>query len=103
MRCLCRAIEAASDGSTDVVGMAFWWSNCIQLRWMLWAMCHGAGGDPDDPGSPGDMEDDGEGGAEEFRWVQTVSLRGQIVGSGCTCKSCQDGEGGAEEFAGCRQ
>ena len=32
MRCLSRAIEAASDGSTNVVGMAFWWSNCIQLR-----------------------------------------------------------------------
>ena len=25
------------------------------------------------------MEEDGEGGAEEFRWVQTVSLRGQLA------------------------
>ena len=67
----CRAIEAASDGSTDVVGMAFWWSNCIQLRWMLWAMCNGAG-DGDGYDSPG-AEGGEDGGAEEFRWVQTVS------------------------------
>lgn len=35
-----RAIEAVVDGCCDDVrGMCFWWSNCVQLRWMLWAMC----------------------------------------------------------------
>ena len=66
----CRAIEAASDGSTDVVGMAFWWSNCIQLRWMLWAMSHG-GAEVDDYG---DDDEPAPAGAEEFRWVQEVRL-----------------------------
>ena len=65
---LSRAIEAASDGSTDVVGMAFWWSNCIQLRWMLWAMSHG-GAEAEDYGD----DDTGPSGAAEFRWVQEVS------------------------------
>lgn len=64
-----RAIQAAADGSTDVVGMAFWWSNCIQLRWMLWAMCHGGGADNDydeldDPDSPS--------GEDTFDWVMKV-------------------------------
>lgn len=35
-----RAIEAVAEGCRDDVrGLCFWWSNCIQLRWMLWAMC----------------------------------------------------------------
>jgi hypothetical protein len=37
----------------DVPGLAHWWSNCLHLRWMLWAMCRG-----DDDGSP-----------DEFDWV----------------------------------
>ena len=58
----CRAVEAACDSCSDVVGMAYWWSNCIQLRWMLWAMCHGGGlGD-----------DGGESMGDEFDWVMTV-------------------------------
>ncbi|KAK9839098.1 hypothetical protein WJX74_009525 [Apatococcus lobatus] len=58
-----RAIEAAADGCSDVVGMAYWWSNCIQLRWMLWAMCHGGGfGDASD-GPPI---------VNEFDWVMKV-------------------------------
>lgn len=49
--------------------MAFWWSNCIQLRWMLWAMCHGGGADNDydeldDPDSPS--------GEDTFDWVMKV-------------------------------
>lgn len=56
---VCRAMEAAADGAGDIAGQAYWWSNCIQLRWMLWAMCRG--GDPDgDPDS------------EEFDWVMQV-------------------------------
>ena len=43
--------------------MAYWWSNCIQLRWMLWAMCHGGGfGDAAD-GPPI---------VNEFDWVMKV-------------------------------
>ncbi|KAL0019458.1 hypothetical protein WJX77_004963 [Trebouxia sp. C0004] len=61
-----RAIEAAADGCSDVIGMAYWWSNCIQLRWMLWAMCHG-----------GEMSEDGSiaeeaSGMDEFDWVMKV-------------------------------
>ncbi|DBA70289.1 TPA: hypothetical protein ACH3X2_011717 [Trebouxia sp. C0005] len=61
-----RAIEAAADGCSDVIGMAYWWSNCIQLRWMLWAMCHG-----------GEMTEDGSmaeeaSGMDEFDWVMKV-------------------------------
>ena len=61
-----RAIEAAAEASNDVVGRAFWWSNCIQLRWMLWAMSHG-----------GSLEDGGEdaggaGGMDDFDWVMQV-------------------------------
>jgi len=46
--------------------MAYWWSNCIQLRWMLWAMCHG-----------GEMSEDGSiaeeaSGMDEFDWVMKV-------------------------------
>lgn len=64
---VCRAIEAAADGCSDVIGMAYWWSNCIQLRWMLWAMCHG-----------GEMSEDGSmaeeaAGMDEFDWVMKVS------------------------------
>ncbi len=63
---VCRAIEAAADGCSDVIGMAYWWSNCIQLRWMLWAMCHG-----------GEMSEDGSiaeeaSGMDEFDWVMKV-------------------------------
>ncbi|KAL3132833.1 hypothetical protein ABBQ38_006758 [Trebouxia sp. C0009 RCD-2024] len=61
-----RAIEAAADGSSDVIGMAYWWSNCIQLRWMLWAMCHG-GDQPDD----GSMAEEAQG-MDEFDWVMKV-------------------------------
>ena len=65
-KCCCRAIEAAADGCSDVIGMAYWWSNCIQLRWMLWAMCHG-----------GEMSEDGSiaeeaSGMDEFDWVMKV-------------------------------
>eukprot|EP00891_Asterochloris_glomerata_P004843 jgi/Astpho2/4843/Aster-05779 len=60
-----RAIEAAADGCSDVVGMAYWWSNCIQLRWMLWAMCHG-GGMGDEGGN------DAEATGDEFGWVMQV-------------------------------
>ena len=62
----CRAIEAAADGCSDVVGMAYWWSNCIQLRWMLWAMCHG-GGMGDEGGN------DAEATGDEFGWVMQVT------------------------------
>ena len=62
-----RAIEAAADGCSDVVGMAYWWSNCIQLRWMLWAMCHG-GDMPED----GVMDEEPQG-MDEFDWVMKVS------------------------------
>lgn len=45
------------DGcAEDVPGLAHWWSNCLHLRWMLWAMCRG-----DDDGSP-----------DEFDWVMQV-------------------------------
>ena len=27
----------------DVPSLAHWWSNCLHLRWMLWAMCRGGG------------------------------------------------------------
>ena len=67
-RLLCRAIEAAADGCSDVVGMAYWWSNCIQLRWMLWAMCHG-GGVGDEAASGAEATGD------EFGWVMQVSDR----------------------------
>ena len=50
--------------------MAFWWSNCIQLRWMLWAMSHG-GAEAEDYGE----DDSGPSSAEEFGWVQQVSRR----------------------------
>ena len=49
-----------------MVGMAYWWSNCIQLRWMLWAMCHG-GGMGDEGGN------DAEATGDEFGWVMQVS------------------------------
>lgn len=46
-----------------MVGRAFWWSNCIQLRWMLWAMSHGGSLDNSDLGiDPGAAVDD-------FDWV----------------------------------
>eukprot|EP00884_Botryococcus_braunii_P007165 jgi/Botrbrau1/1644/Bobra.0185s0054.1 len=53
-------MEAAAEGASDIMGMAYWWSNAIQLRWMLWAMCHGSG------------EDDADGSANEFDWVMQV-------------------------------
>ena len=51
-----------------MIGMAYWWSNCIQLRWMLWAMCHG-----------GEMAEDGSmaeeaSGMDEFDWVMKVGF-----------------------------
>lgn len=39
-----RALEAEARGSLSPSGMgaaAFWWSNCVLLRWMLWAVCGG--------------------------------------------------------------
>ncbi len=57
-----RAIEAAADGcGSDVAGLAFWWSNCLHLRWMLWAMSRG----------------EGEGTLDEFDWVMQARSRGQ--------------------------
>ncbi len=64
--CMRRAIEAAADACSDVVGMAYWWSNCIQLRWMLWAMCHG--GEMSEDGS---IAEDAQG-MDEFDWVMKV-------------------------------
>ncbi len=56
-----RAIEAAVDGcSEDVPGLAHWWSNCLHLRWMLWAMCRG----------------DDDAGPDGFDWVMQVRHRG---------------------------
>lgn len=49
-----------------MIGMAYWWSNCIQLRWMLWAMCHG--GDQSEDGS---MAEEAQG-MDEFDWVMKV-------------------------------
>ena len=83
-----RAIEAAADGSSDVIGMAYWWSNCIQLRWMLWAMCHG-----------GEMSEDGslaEGaqGMDEFDWVMKVgSLSFAMWVVFKPCASCASNHG----------
>ena len=66
---VCRAIEAAADGCSDVIGMAYWWSNCIQLRWMLWAMCHG--GDMGEDPNMGPEEGPGE---DEFDWLMKVGV-----------------------------
>ena len=60
-----RAMEAAADAASDIPGQSYWWSNCIQLRWMLWAVCHG--GDPEDGDAAPDMESD------EFDWVLKVN------------------------------
>lgn len=65
----CRAIEAAADAAGDIEGRAYWWSNCIQLRWMLWAMCH-AGGPADD------AEPDPD--SDEFNWVMQVLLTNRL-------------------------
>ena len=73
----CRAIEAAADGTSDVVGMAYWWSNCIQLRWMLWAMCHG--GEMSEDGS---MAEDAQG-MDEFDWVMKVGDISSQTHEGC--------------------
>ena len=55
----CRAIEAAADGcGSDVAGLSFWWSNCLHLRWMLWAMSRG----------------EGEGTLDEFDWVMQARV-----------------------------
>ncbi len=32
----------------DVPSLAHWWSNCLHLRWMLWAMCRGGGDEGND-------------------------------------------------------
>lgn len=48
------------DGcSEDVPGLAHWWSNCLHLRWMLWAMCRG----------------DDDAGLDDFDWVMQVRHR----------------------------
>lgn len=62
----CRAVEAAAEASADVVGRAFWWSNCIQLRWMLWAMSHGGSLDNTDLGL------DAASAVDDFDWVMQV-------------------------------
>lgn len=53
-------MQTAADGATDVMELAYWWSNSIQLRWMLWAMCHGSG------------DDEADDSAAEFDWVMKV-------------------------------
>lgn len=61
-------MEAAAEASNDVVGRAFWWSNCIQLRWMLWAMSHGGSLDNSDLGieiAPA---------VDDFDWVMQARL-----------------------------
>ena len=63
----CRAVEAAAESASDVVGRAFWWSNCIQLRWMLWAMSHGGSLDSEYGQELGGSVDD-------FDWVMQVWL-----------------------------
>ena len=63
-RVVCRAIEAAADAATDITGQSYWWSNCIQLRWMLWAMCDEANME-----ALG-IEDYAE--SREFAWVMEV-------------------------------
>ncbi|CAL5224103.1 g6734 [Coccomyxa viridis] len=60
-----RAVEAAAESASDVVGRAFWWSNCIQLRWMLWAMSHGGSLDSEYGQELGGSVDD-------FDWVMQV-------------------------------
>lgn len=62
-----RAMDTAADSATDIPGQAYWWSNCIQLRWMLWAVCHGG-----DVNEPDDMEPEAE--LDEFDWVLQVTL-----------------------------
>ena len=58
-------MEAAAESASDVVGRAFWWSNCIQLRWMLWAMSHGGSLDSEYGQELGGSVDD-------FDWVMQV-------------------------------
>lgn len=60
----CRAIEAAADAASDIPGQSFWWSNCIQLRWMLWAMC--------DEGNMDGPSNEDEADSREFDWVMEV-------------------------------
>ena len=60
-------MEAAAESASDVVGRAFWWSNCIQLRWMLWAMSHGGSLDSEYGQELGGSVDD-------FDWVMQVTL-----------------------------
>jgi hypothetical protein len=89
-----RAIEAAAEAASDVAGRAFWWSNCIQLRWMLWAMSHGGSleGDPDPDGDASAAD----GGMDEFDWVMQVGqccCLGVTALVGCwvgplSCKTC---------------
>ena len=76
----CRAVEAAAESASDVVGRAFWWSNCIQLRWMLWAMSHGGSLDSEYGQELGGSVDD-------FDWVMQVWLRmsqGPVFGTCAT-------------------
>ncbi len=58
-------MEAAAESASDVVGRAFWWSNCIQLRWMIWAMSHGGSLDSEYGQELGGSVDD-------FDWVMQV-------------------------------
>ena len=67
-----RAMEAAAGGASDVVEGAFWWSNCLQLRWMLWAMSHSAP----------ELElhhDDSEHPADNFEWVMQARAHARIA------------------------
>ena len=71
-----RAMEAAAGGASDVVEAAFWWSNCLQLRWMLWAMSHSAP----------ELElhhDDAEHPADDFEWVMQARARPHVTIPAC--------------------
>jgi len=61
----CAPVSAAATRAGAVEEAAFWWSNCVQLRWMLWAMSHAAPElelPTDDAGHP----------ADDFDWVMQV-------------------------------
>ena len=70
-----RAIEAAADGcGSDVAGLSFWWSNCLHLRWMLWAMSRG----------------EGEGTLDEFDWVMQACGRRPLSRESSTSRALCD-------------
>lgn len=80
-------MEAAAESASDVVGRAFWWSNCIQLRWMLWAMSHGGSLDSEYGQELGGSVDD-------FDWVMQVwpelqAMPGGQLRSGLPLGQCQ--------------